>query len=270
MKLITVFFDFEAPFLWKRVGKFDLERTVHNISEILNQFHVKAVFNTCGILAENFPKLITSLHEEGHEIASHGYAHENFLKASVEELDGLLAKTERVFQSIIGTKPVGIRAPWLAANQEVYTVFRKRNYSWASNMHVPFWTTKARVDFGDTSYLKWMMGKTVYVLKRFSQRKEPFRDNLLVEIPLLSPMDISCIFPFPQAEINSPESSLEEAYTILVDHYRKCKKYFNLNFHEHAIGTANRIQLLERIICYLSEQSDASFILPHQILTSFC
>jgi peptidoglycan/xylan/chitin deacetylase (PgdA/CDA1 family) len=270
MKLITVFFDFEAPFLWKRANKFDLEGTVHNISEILNQFHVKAVFNTCGILAEKFPKLITILHEEGHEIASHGYAHENFLKISANELDGLLAKTEQVLQSVTGTKPIGIRAPWLATNEEVYDVFRKRNYSWTSNRHVPFWTTKSRVDFGDTSYLKWIMGKTAYAFRRFSQREELSRDNLLVEIPLLSPMDISCIFPFPQAELNSPESSLEEAYKILVAHYRKCKKYFNLNFHEHAIGTANRIQLLERIICYLSEQSDASFILPHQIVTSLC
>ncbi|TET64680.1 hypothetical protein E3J49_03620, partial [Candidatus Bathyarchaeota archaeon] len=62
MKLITVFFDLEAPFLWKAEGKFDLEGAVRNISGILNQFGVKAVFNTCGIVADNFPKLIAMLH----------------------------------------------------------------------------------------------------------------------------------------------------------------------------------------------------------------
>ena len=270
MKLVTVFFDLEAPFLWKPANKFDLEGTVRNISEVLNQFGVKAVFNTCGILAEKFPRLIAMLHDEGHEIASHGYAHENFLKVSVSELDGLLARTERILQDIIGTRPKGVRAPRLAANETVYNVFRKRNYSWASNQYVPFWTTKSRVDLGDASYLKWLVGKTVYSLKQFSQREDPFRDNLLVEIPLLSPMDVYCIFPFPQPEMNSPQSYLEEAYNILVAHYSKCKKHFNLNFHEHAIGTANRIRLLERIICFLSEQPEASFVLPNRLVTSFC
>lgn len=268
MKLVTVFFDFEAPFLWREGGKFDLEETVLNINKVLKKYGAKAAFNTCGIVAENFSKLIAMLHDEGHEIASHGYAHENFLKTSVTELENVLAKTERVLQDITGKKPVGIRAPWLAANEGVYSVLRKRNYSWASNQHTPFWATKSRVDFGGASYLKLMLGKTIYTVKRFSQREKPFREGSLVEIPLLSPMDIYCIYPFPQVQEDSPESSLEEAYRILVKHYESSKAYFNLNFHEHVIGTGNRIQLLEKILCYLSEQSDASFVLPHQIVSS--
>jgi hypothetical protein len=113
-----------------------------------------------------------------------------------------------------------------------------------------------------------MLGKTIYTLKRFSQRKQPFLKNSLVEIPLLSPMDIYCIYPFPEAQKNSQESSLEEAYKILVTHYESSKMYFNLNFHEHVIGTANRIQLLEKILSYLSKQSNASFVLPNQIVSS--
>jgi peptidoglycan/xylan/chitin deacetylase (PgdA/CDA1 family) len=268
MKLVTVFFDFEAPFLWKDDAKFDLEETVLNISGILKKYGAKAAFNTCGVIAEKFPRLIEMLHDEGHEIASHGYAHENFLKISVTELNNVLAKTEQVFQNITGEKPVGIRAPWLATNEEVYNVLRNRNYNWASNRHAPFWATKSHVDFGGTSHLKFMLGKTVYAAKRFSQKKKPFREGSLVEIPLLSPMDIYCIYPFPQAQGNSPESSLEEAYRILVRHYESSMVYFNLNFHEHVIGTANRIKLLEKILCYLSEQSDASFVLPHQLVSS--
>ena len=268
MKLITVFFDLEAPFLWKAEGKFDLEEAVRNISGILNQFGVKAVFNTCGIVADNFPKLIAMLHDEGHEIASHGYAHENFVKTSATELNDLLLKTEQVLQRITGEKPIGVRAPWLATDEKTYDVLRSRNYSWASNTYVPFWTTKSRVDFGGSSYPKWLLGKTVYGFKRFFQRKAPFRKDSILEIPLLSPMDIFCIYPFPQAQENSPESSLEEAYRVIVSHYNSSKEYFNLNFHEHIIGTANRIQLLEKILRYLSQQSDANFILPHQLVSS--
>lgn len=268
MKLVTVFFDFEAPFLWRTESKFDLEATMLRITEVLKKFGAKATFNTCGVVAEKFPKLIAMLHDEGHEIASHGYAHENFLKTSVAKLDSVLARTERVFQNITGKKPIGIRAPWLKANEEVYNVLRNRRYSWTSNRHTPFWATKSRVDFGGASYLKFMLGKAVYAIKRSSQKKKPFQEGSLLEIPLLSPMDIYCIYPFPQPQENSPDSSLEEAYRILVSHYEASKAYFNLNFHEHVIGTANRIRLLEQVLGYLSEQSDASFVLPNQIVSS--
>ncbi|MCJ7471125.1 polysaccharide deacetylase family protein [Candidatus Bathyarchaeota archaeon] len=265
MKHVTIFFDLEAPFLWKDEPRFDLEEALRNISEILQRFGAKAVFNTCGILASKFPKSIALLHDEGHEIASHGYAHENFLNVSATKLDDLLAKTEQVLQGVTGEKPLGIRTPWLVRNEEIYDVLRKRNYGWTSNWHVPFWETKSRVDLGATSYARWMLGRVLYGIKRFSRKEKPFRVGSLLEIPLLSPMDIYCIYPFPQAEKNSPESSLEEAYSILVEHYKHSEEYFNLNFHEHIIGTANRVRLLERMLEYLSAKSDVRFILPHQL-----
>ena len=58
MKLVTVFFDLEGPFLWKKAEVFDLEEIVQDISKILRRFNAKAVFNTCGILAEKFSKLV--------------------------------------------------------------------------------------------------------------------------------------------------------------------------------------------------------------------
>ena len=265
MKLVTVFFDLEAPFLWKNEDKFNLREAIENISGILNRFKVKGVFNTCGVVAEKFPKAISLLHEEGHEIASHGYAHENFLKMSSSDLSDVLAKTEQILQNITGERPTGIRDPWLLRSKEIYGVLKNRSYSWASNFHVPFWTTRSSLNVGSTSYPRWVLGRTIYMIKRFSQKKEPFRESSLLEIPLLSPMDISCIYPFPQAEKNSPESSLEEAYSILVEHYEHSDEYFNLNLHEHIIGTANRVWLLENILKYLSAKTDVRFILPHQL-----
>jgi peptidoglycan/xylan/chitin deacetylase (PgdA/CDA1 family) len=268
MKLVTVFFDLEAPFLWREEGKFDLEETVRNIFEVLGHFGVKAVFNTCGIVADKFPKSIVMLHDEGHEIGSHGYAHENFLKIPAAELDDVLAKTERVMQRVVGEKPLGVRSPWLARNEDIYGVFRKRGYGWVSNLDLHFRGPMSRPNVGAVSYSKRVVGKTLYRLRRLSQSGEPYRRATLVEIPLLSPMDVYSIHPFPPAG-PSPTGILEEAYQVLVEHYKWSKTYFNLNFHEHVIGTDNRIQLLERIIRYLSEQPDARFVLPRQIVSSF-
>jgi peptidoglycan/xylan/chitin deacetylase (PgdA/CDA1 family) len=267
MKLVTIFFDFEAPFLWKGVTKFDLEETTQRIVEILSQFKAKAVFNTCGIIAKNYPKIIRLLHDEGHEIASHGYAHENFLKTSPTKLNEILAKTDSLFQNITGKNPVGIRAPWLAANDQVYRVFETRKYEWTSNRHTPFWTPKSRIILGNTSKMEWLLGQNTYQFKWSFQRKKPYRRGSLIEIPLLSPMDISCIFPFPQVETESPEISLKEAYNVLANHYKRSKKYFNLTFHEHVIGTANRPQLLQNILSFMSKQPDTRYVLPSLTIT---
>lgn len=271
MKIVTVFFDLEAPFLWKNAPIFDLEGAIHDVCVILDRYKVKAVFNTCGIVAEKFPQVIAKLHDDGHEIASHGYAHENFAKISNAELNNALRKTEAILEKITGERPIGIRSPWLIRNNQIYNVLKRRNYRWASNWHIPFWTTKSQVRLQMTSYFKWIIGKAIYDFKWIFHKKEPFQiiDNLM-EIPLLSPLDIYCIHPFPEPLKDSPKSSLQEAYEILVRHYKFSKMYFNLNFHEHTIGTANRIELLEKLLSYLSHQSDTQFVLPCRFISSLC
>jgi hypothetical protein len=63
----------------------------------------------------------------------------------------------------------------------------------------------------------------------------------------------------------SPEDSLEQAYQTLVTHYQASKEFFNLNFHSQIIGTMNRLPLLEKILGYVSSQSNVEFILPRQM-----
>lgn len=111
------------------------------------------------------------------------------------------------------------------------------------------------------------MGKVVYEVRRLSQKDEPFKKDSLVEIPLVSPLDVYCIFPYPQVGEDSPESSLEEAYRIWVSHYKSSKKVFNLNFHEHSIGTGNRLRLLERVLSFLSGQSEVRYILASKLVS---
>lgn len=268
MKIVTVFFDLEAPFLWKNAPIFDLEDVIHDICVILDRYKIKAVFNTCGIVAERFPELIMKLYNDGHEIASHGYAHENFAKITSAELDDVLRKTEVILERITGERPIGVRSPWLVKNKQIYNVLKQRKYRWASNWHVPFWTTKSRVHLQALSYLKRIAGEAVYNFKWIFYEKEPFQimDNL-IEIPLLSPLDIYCIYPFPEPIKDSSEESLQEAYNIFVRHFRSSKKYFNLNFHEHVVGTCNRITLFDMIIRYLSRQTNVHFLTARQLLT---
>jgi peptidoglycan/xylan/chitin deacetylase (PgdA/CDA1 family) len=269
MKFVTIFFDLEAPYLWRDTPKFDLNEAMQNICELLKQFKIPAVFNTCGVLAKNFPQLIAKLHDEGHEIASHGYAHENFLRISIDKLDKILSRTEKIIHNITGERPIGIRSPWVIRSKEIYSVVNKRGYKWTSNWYVPFWATKSHIYFHILSYPEWIIWNVFYDLKWRFHKKSPFQIDNVVEIPLLSPLDLYCIYPFPEPLKNSPDYSLKEAYRILIKHFKFSKEYFNLNFHPHVIGTCNRISLLDRILNYLSNQSDVHFVLPRQIVKFF-
>jgi peptidoglycan/xylan/chitin deacetylase (PgdA/CDA1 family) len=223
------------------------------------------VFNTCGLVGEKFPKVVAKLYNEGHEISSHGYAHENFLKITPNQLDDVLQKTEKIFWTIVGEKPIGVRSPWLVRNKRIYRVIERRGYRWVSNLSIPFRMTKAHLDCHVVSPFRWVTHKMIYNIKWQFHKKKPFRVGNVMEIPLISPLDIFCIYPFPDPLKNSPPKSLNEAYKILVQHYSSSRKYFNLNFHPWAVGTRNRVSLLNRILSYLSGL-DVRFIFPRQLI----
>ena len=45
------------------------------ILELLDKYEVKATFFVLATVAEQYPDLVRSIHEKGHEIAAHGYSH---------------------------------------------------------------------------------------------------------------------------------------------------------------------------------------------------
>jgi len=142
MKCTTIFFDFEGKWGMPFKANYDLEKTVIKILKILKRYHVKAVFNTCGKILEVYPNIIKKIDRDDHEIAFHGYMHEDFNKISIKELNQLLEKTENIFLALTGKKLLGFRAPFLLTpncyNKEIYQLFRKRGYKWCSNREILF------------------------------------------------------------------------------------------------------------------------------------
>ena len=138
MKKVIVFFDLEGWWESPVRPRFDLVNTVKNIARILDKYEVKAVFNTCGKIVEDFPDLIRKLSEEGNEIASHGYLHEVFNQLSEKDLNRVLEKTEQLLKKVSGERPIGVRSPGLLFNDVVYKVIKSRKYKWVSNRYMQF------------------------------------------------------------------------------------------------------------------------------------
>jgi polysaccharide deacetylase family protein (PEP-CTERM system associated) len=84
---------------------------VEKILRLLDRFRVKATFFILGYVAERTPEVLTMIHGEGHEIASHGYGHVQVYKQNPEIFLQDLIRSKALMEGVIGEKVIGYRAP---------------------------------------------------------------------------------------------------------------------------------------------------------------
>ena len=115
-----------------------VERNVDRILELLAETGVHATFFTLGWIAERYPQMVGRIVAQGHELASHGYAHEraNTLTPEVFFADVALAKA--VLEDIAGTAVQGYRAPSFSIgdnNPWAYDCLAKAGYRYSSSVY---------------------------------------------------------------------------------------------------------------------------------------
>ena len=100
-----------------------VERNTLHVLNVLNEFNVKATFFVLGWIAERYPELIENIHQEGHEIASHGYCHQLIASQTREEFREDVRKTKRILEDITGVDVMGYRAPTYSITQKSFWTF---------------------------------------------------------------------------------------------------------------------------------------------------
>jgi polysaccharide deacetylase family protein (PEP-CTERM system associated) len=95
-----------------------IERNVERILALLEEAGTKATFFTLGWIAERYPELVRRIAADGHEIASHGYAHARVddLQRESYHADILLAKA--ILEDVTGAEVRGYRAPSFSIGTE--------------------------------------------------------------------------------------------------------------------------------------------------------
>lgn len=97
------------------IGSLQRDSRVENntkiILEILERKHVKATFFILGAVAEHHPELIIKIQNAGHEIATHGYAHQQVYKMTPETFRKDLRRSVDIIFQITGLVVNGYRAP---------------------------------------------------------------------------------------------------------------------------------------------------------------
>lgn len=86
--------------------------------KIFDQAGAKATFFVLGYVAKQFPELIHSVVDAGHEIGLHGYHHNRVDRLSPGEFRADLVRGKGAVKHAVGTSPVGFRAPMFSINKK--------------------------------------------------------------------------------------------------------------------------------------------------------
>lgn len=120
-------------------GKLEL-RVVNNtkkILAILKETDTKATFFILGWVAERCPDLVLEIAEMGHEIGSHGYAHQLVYNLTESELREDLRGSKEILEGITGKKVYGYRAPSFSITKDsvwALDILKELGYTYDSSV----------------------------------------------------------------------------------------------------------------------------------------
>lgn len=110
----------DLPFLeWPKYKDRVVENT-EMILELFEKYNIKATFFVVGYIAEKFPELVKKIFEQGHEIGSHSYSHNDLRKIDSKIFEEDIQKSIQILQNIIGEKILGFRAPFFSIDQKSF------------------------------------------------------------------------------------------------------------------------------------------------------
>lgn len=107
---VSAFESIIQPEQWKDYQP-RVDANTRRLLDIFAKANVKSTFFTLGWVAEKYPELIKEIHRQGHEVASHGYAHRRASEQTPEEFKLDVIRSKQHLEDLIGEKVSGYRAP---------------------------------------------------------------------------------------------------------------------------------------------------------------
>jgi peptidoglycan/xylan/chitin deacetylase (PgdA/CDA1 family) len=257
--------DFDAMSIWDGSfhmltpaylarGEFGAEVAAQRLLKLFDKHQIKTTWCIPGHTVDTFPEPCKEALAAGHEIAHHGYVHENPTEVDKETerqvLQRGLAALER-----IGVKPRGYRSPYWDFSPNTLDLLEELGFEWdsslmANDLH-PYYprrvTRPSTVQHG-----KHQIADTASVFG------EPSR---VLEIPVSWYLD-----DFPAVEYVTGIQEGMTAVTHIEERWRAIFDYaaneeegccYALTIHPQTSGRAHMIQMLDRLIAYMKEHGGA-------------
>lgn len=136
---------------WFQVGAFEtvidrkdwdslacrVERNTDNVMALFDEAGVKATFFTLGWVAERYPALMQRIANAGHEIASHGYAHDRVFTFTPAQFAADIERTRKLLEDTSGQLVSGYRAPSFSIDQRTpwaHEILAEQGYTYSSSV----------------------------------------------------------------------------------------------------------------------------------------
>ena len=254
--MISFDVDGESPWILRDPGL--AERPLHmgmgaygpktgmpRILRVLDKYDIKCGFFIPGWIIERYPDMAREVLRRGHEVGHHGYLHEKpFFLSGREEEEALLVKTLGIFQSVLGIRPQGSRAPSCDPSKYTMELLRKHGFVYHSNL----------MD-ADLPYC----------------HKTPYGE--LVELPTAWVNDDWVYFGFSAVPpVGNGIWSQEDVFEIWKEEFEGAYEeggFFNVMGHPQVIGRPSRMRMVERLIQHILAKKDVWIARPLEIAEHF-
>lgn len=211
-------------------GQFGPRVGLPRVLKLLDKYGVKSTFFVPGWTAEKYPESVKEIVRRGHEVAAHGYMHENLseVKLPKEEIE-IFRKSIEIIEQMGGRRPLGYRAP-----------------HWEFSPH----TIGNLVRFGFRYDSSLMNDEKPYVITFEG------KSTGIVELPVEWFLD-----DWPIFEIERRPPS--EVFNIWIQEfeavYAEKIPYFLLTMHPQCIGRTSRSRMLEMFIKTVKKKQGVVF-----------
>lgn len=115
-----------------------VEANTNRVLDLFGSAEVRATFFTLGWVAERHPSLIRRIVAEGHELASHGYGHEQVHAIGEAAFRADIRRARAILQDIGGVSVVGYRAPTFSISARhtpwAHKVLAEEGYQYSSSV----------------------------------------------------------------------------------------------------------------------------------------
>ncbi len=115
-----------------------VEASTYRLLELFAERDAKCTFFTLGWVAERYPNLIKTIVEQGHELASHGFAHQRATLMTPDEFREDVSKSKRILEDAAGQAILGYRAPSFSFNDTniwVYNILKELGFEYSSSTY---------------------------------------------------------------------------------------------------------------------------------------
>jgi polysaccharide deacetylase family protein (PEP-CTERM system associated) len=115
-----------------------VERNTNLILDLLAERSTHATFFTLGWIAERYPSIVRRVVAEGHELASHGYAHHRVDQQTPDQFRADIRQTKKILEDATGAPIKGYRAATFSVGPTTpwaFQVLEEEGYAYSSSIY---------------------------------------------------------------------------------------------------------------------------------------